>query len=339
MKRSFLTLTMVLACAMFLAVCTVQFGHAADTPDPKTSAVLNAAGASPGGVGFVLLTGISKFVKQSFPRVEITVVPGGFVGNLMRVNKGEMDMAATTTSLALMAENKEPPYDKEDVSHVRSLFSTQNPFNFFAIVRKDLEANTLKELFEKKLPVKLCTLNKGTAAELVWRNVFLSQGVSWEDVSDKWGGSVSFVTWADAVNLVKDGHADGILAVGASKIGWAMDLSHARDVKILKWDEDLFELVRDRFGLLTGKIAKGSYHGIDEDIVVPYTPCEVIIRESIPDDVVTAILTAMYEHADDYAKYHTSFADFVKENMATGIKLPLHPAAKKFFESHDIPIR
>ena len=328
-------LSAMIFAVLFLLVSSVS---AADKPDPKTSAVLKAAGGSPGGVGFVILTGLSKVVSESYPRIEVTVVPGGFVGNLMRTSVGELDIAVTTISLAAMGEKKAPPYDKEDLSNVRALMSAQNKFNFFAVVRKDLEADSIGDLFTKKLPVKFATLHKGTATELVWGSILKSQGIGWEDIKSQWGGNVSFVSWADGVNLVKDGHADGILAVGSNKIGWLLELSHARDLKMLKWDPEILDYAMDNFGLLEGKIPAGTYVGIEEDVVVPYTPCEFVINKGVPDNVVKAILTGAFENAEMFSKHHPSLSEFTADGMAKGLRIPLHPAAEAFYKEHSIPL-
>jgi uncharacterized protein len=311
----------------------------AGEPDAKYQAVLKAPGASPGGVGFVLLSAMSKVVKNKFERLEVTVVPGGFVGNIQRVNAGESDLGATTVSLAAMAGGGIPPYDKGKLDAVKALYNVQNEFNFFAIVRQDLKVDSIGDIFKKKLPVRFATLNKGTATELVWRSIFESQGVSWRDISKKWGGSVSFVRWADAVNLVKDGHADGILAVGSKKIGWAMDLANARDIKILTWDKEFLDLAKGKFGLTLGKINAGTYPGVEADVVVPFTPCQVVVNAKVDDMAVTAMLTALADGAADYAKFHPALANFKAEGMAKNLQLPLHPAAKAFYDKRGIPTK
>lgn len=314
-------------------------GHTFDRPDPKTSAVLKALGASPGGVGFVLLTALAKVAKDSYPRMDITVVPGGFVGNIPRVDKGEADLAATTVSLCAMAENKEDPFQTQQIRNAMALLNVQNPFNFFVIVRKDLPIDTVGEFFTKKLPVKLCTLHKGTATELVYRAILAAKGMSWGDIADKWKGSVSFVSWADGVNLVKDGHADGILAVGSGKIGWAMDLAHAREVKVLKWDQDLLQMVEQKFGLNTGILPANTFPGVDKDVTVPFTPCQVIVNRRVPNNVVHALLTAMQEREKEYASTHSGLAGFKAKNMAKNLKLPLHPGALEYFKAHNLPMK
>lgn len=326
----------LLVCVLFFAAGLLipPDGHAAG-PDPKMSAVLKAGGGAVGGVGYMVMTGMSKVVKSAFPRIDITVVPGGWVGNLFRVNSGEMDIGSTTTAMCSLAAAKKAPFDK-DLPNIRSLYSTQDRLYYFAIVSNDVPVDSLRELFQKKPAIRLCTINKGTTTELMWRNVFESQGVTWEDIP-KWGGKMNFVAWGDAVNLVKDGHADGILAVGVRKIGWAMDLVNARKMKILKWDDELLDMLNKKFGFGQDDIPANTYPGITESIMCPTDSGAVIVNSKVPDKVVEAVLTALADNAKSYQSHHAALANFKAEGMAKGLMLPLHPAALKFYKSRNIP--
>jgi len=320
---------------LFFAI-TLVFSSAtlAAGPSKNTSAVLKAGGGAVGGVGFMVMAGMSKIVKDDYKRMEFTVVPGGWVGNLPRTNTGEMDLASTTVAMCALASAQKAPFP-DPLPNIRALYSTQDLLQYFAIVTKEVPVDSLRDLFDKKPAIKLCTINKGTTTEMMWRNVFESQGASWEAV-EKWGGKMNFVAWGDAVNLVKDGHADGILAVGAASIGWALDLTNSRAMKILKWDDEMLGMLNKQFGFGKGIIPGKTYPGIDNDIVCPADAGEIIVNAKVSDDVVTAILTALADNADKYAKYHKGLADFTAKGMAKSLQLPLHPAALKFYKSRGI---
>lgn len=330
-------LTVLIVETVLLVCMGVMFsttGMAAG-PDPKkTSAVLKAGGGAVGGIGYMVMTGMSKVVRGVYPKIDITVVPGGWVGNLFRTNSGEMDIASTTTAMCSLAKAKRAPFDKP-LPNVRSLYSTQDRLYYFAIVRKDVPVNSLKDLFEKKPAIRLCTIQKGTTTELMWRNVFLSQGVTWDDVP-KWGGKMNFVAWGDGVNLVKDGHADGILAVGVKKIGWAMDLVNAREMKILKWDDDLLGMLNKKFGFGRDAIPANTYPGITDATVCPTDSGSVIVNSKVSDKVVEAVLTSLADNDGDYRGHHKALANFKADGMAKTLALPLHPAAEKFYKSRNI---
>jgi len=334
MKRRvvFLSLFFVIFFAMTLVFSSATL---AAGPSKKISAVLKAGGGAVGGIGYMVMTGMSKVVKDEYKRMDITVVPGGWVGNLPRTNKGELDIASTTVAMCSLAAAQKAPFDKP-LPNVKAFYSTQDRLFYFAIVRKETPVNSVGELFEKKPAIKLTCLAKGTTTELMWRNIFASQGYTWADLG-KWGGKMNHVAWGDAVNLVKDGHADGILAVGVKKIGWAMDLTNSRAMKILKWDDKFFDILNKKFGFGKGAIPGKTYPGIDEDTVCPADSGEVIVGANVSDEIVTAVLTALADNADKYSKHHNALSNFTAKGMAKTLKLPLHPAALKFYQSRGIP--
>ena len=324
------------ACFLFffigLCLCLAGNSIAAD-PDPKkVSAVLKAGGGTVGGVGYVMMTGMSKVVKDAYSRMDITVVPGGWVGNIPRVDKGELDLAHTTIAAASMAKLvKNPPFSKP-VKNARSIFATQEQLLYVALVRKDFPVDTLEDIFKKKVPARLCTLAKGNLTELMWRQYFLYHKTSWEDVSEKLGGKMNFIAWADGVNLIKDGHADGILAVLSGKIGWAMELTTARPMKILKFTEADLNYMSQTFGFGRATIPANTYTGITKDAVCPTDSGMTIASSRVDDQNIHAILAALHNGADKYSKYHAALVNFKANGMCKGMPLPLHKAAEKFYK-------
>jgi uncharacterized protein len=321
---------------LIVTVSLVLSGSAISTaadPDPKkVSAVLKAGGGTVGGVGFVMMTGMSKVVKDAYPRLDISVVPGGWVGNIPRVDKGELDLAHTTIAAASMAKLVKPPFEKP-LKNANSIFATQERLFYAAFVRKDFPVDTLEGIFTKKVPARLCTLALGNLTELMWRQFFLYHKTSWEDVSSKLGGKMNFVTWGDAVNLIKDGHADGILAVGTEKIGWALELTSSRDMKILKFTEADLNYMSKTFGFGRGTIKANTYSKITEDVICPTDSGMAIANSGLEDTVVEAILAALWNGADKYSKYHAGLANFKAQGMCKGMPLPLHKAAEKFYKA------
>ncbi len=314
------------------ALLLTGVSSAAD-PDPKkVSAVLKAGGGTVGGVGFVMMTGMSKVVKDAYPRLDISVVPGGWVGNIPRVDKGELDVAHTTIAAASMAKLVKPPFDKP-LKKANSIFATQERLFYAAFVRQDFPVDSLEDIFKKKVPARLCTLALGNLTELMWRQFFLYHKTSWEDVSSKLGGKMNFVTWGDAVNLIKDGHADGILAVGTEKIGWALELTASRDMKILKFTETDLNYMSKTFGFGRGTIKANTYSKITEDRICPTDSGMTIANSGLEDTAVEAILAALWNGADKYSKYHAGLANFKAQGMCKGMPLPLHKAAEKFYKA------
>lgn len=321
MKRTVLALTLVAALMCLGATASGAAG---------VSAVMRAGGGAVGGAGFVMLTGVSKIVGTAYPKISITVVPGGWVGNIARVNSGELDMASTANTLCGLAEKGEKPLNKP-VPNVRALFNVQDTMYYFMFARKDFPANSVEEIIKKKMPVRVCTLSPGSVTEMQFKNALAVRGVSWNDIK-KWGGKVNFVKWGDAVNLVKDNHADLICAAALGKAGWAMELATVRDMKVLKWSPELLKAINERTGTRTAKMPGGLYKGIDYTADCPASSGEIIINAKVPDKVAYAIVKSMAEGEKTYRGHHAAFKSFSAKGMAKGLFLPIHPGALKYYK-------
>mgnify|MGYP005845865339 CR=1 FL=1 len=328
-RRDFLRLMGVFGGGLLL---DLHLAWALEKIDPtKVSAVLKAGGGTVGGIGYVEMTGVAKVTGDAYPKIQITVVPGGWIGNIPRTNKGELDLASTTKVMTQLAVQRKGAFT-DPYPNVKGLMNVQDEYQFVAVVRKDFPAKTVGEIVRKKIPARLSTLAKGNATEWIWRTAFEELGASWEDL-EKWGGKMNHVAWADAVNLVKDGHADGILAVVTGRIGWMMDLATARDVKWLHWDKDLKDMLIKKYGFEDGVLPAGLFRGLDEPVPAPTDGGVVIVRADLEKEVAYAIARAVSEGAEKFKTYHAALEKFTPKNMAkrTG-GFPLHEGARIYYQ-------
>lgn len=297
----------------------------------KVSATLRAGGGTVGGIGYVEMTGFAKTVGDAYPAVKISVVPGGWIGNIPRTNKGELDLASTTRIMTKLAVQKQGAFT-QDYPNVRSIMNVQDEYQFIAVVRKDIPATTVADIVKQKMPLKLTTLARGNATEWIWRTAFEEMGGSWDKLGD-WGGKMSHVAWADGVNLIKDGHADGILAVVTGKIGWLVELTTVRDMKFLPWDQDLLDHLTKKYGFVQATLPAGEFRGQSEPVKAPSDGGVFVARADLPKEVVYACLKAVAENSAKFKTFHAALAPFKPEAMSEHLGgFPLHDGARMFYQ-------
>jgi hypothetical protein len=331
-RRDFMR-TMGAAGAGLLAsrLVTPARGEAAAIDPTKVSANLRAGGGTVGGIGYVQITGFAKTAGDTYPDVKINVVPGGWIGNIPRTNKGELDLASTTRIMTKLAVAKQGAFT-ESYSNVRSIMNVQDQYQFIAVVRKDAPVSTVADIVKNKAPLRLTTLARGNATEWIWRTAFEEMGGGWEQLT-QWGGKMSHVTWPDGVNLIKDGHADGILAVVTGKIGWLVELTTARDMKFLTWDQDLLDHLTKKYGFVQATLPAGEFRGQAEPVKAPSDGGVFIVRADLAKDVVYASLRAVAEHADKFKTFHPALAGFKPADMAKDLGgFPLHQGAELLYK-------
>lgn len=314
--------------AALVVVSMMAAGNAFAGPEVK--ATLQAVGGAPGGTGHIVLIGMDKIVKKAHPSIDMTLIPGAFVGNISRVNSGDSDLASTASILCYLAEKQVEPMNIS-VPDVRSLFNIQDMVYFVVFARKDLPVDSIDELIEKKYPLRVCALAKGSVGELAFRTALSYKNATWDDIR-KWGGKVNHVGWGDAVSLVKDGHADAIFLGAIKKQGFVMELAQARDMKFLKWGKGFLDFMNKNMGCPVHTFPGGMFKGIDYDVVCPTFTTEIIINSKVSDEVAYAIVKAMAEGAADYRSFHAALSDFTAQGMPKDIYLPMHPGAAKYYK-------
>ena len=75
------------------------------------------------------------------------------------------------------------------------------------LVREENPIASIEEIKEKKIPIRLLTAPRASSPSVAAERMLAEYGITLEDIRS-WGGKVSYVSYAEASSLIKDGHAD-----------------------------------------------------------------------------------------------------------------------------------
>jgi TRAP transporter TAXI family solute receptor len=93
------------------------------------------------------------------------------------------------------------------------------------------------------------------------------------------------------------------------------------------------ELVKNNPYYSKTTIPGGMYRGTDQDVETFGIMATFVSSASVPDEVVYAVTSAVFENFEDFQKLHPAFANLKKEDMVTqGLSAPLHPGAEKYYK-------
>ena len=284
-----------------------------------------------GGNWFVLGGAISSYFSKAGMNTSSST--GGGVSNVMNVDRGKADLGFTVGSL-LGAATKGKGVFKKPISNAVVLSNLYPQITYF-IARKDfVEENNIKTL-KDALAVKslrIASLKPGTSSEFVVSSLLdLGYGMDWKSIKEG-GGQVQFASYSDGAGLISDNHID-MFAFSVGKIASIiMNIESQTDIVILPVDDNALQALSDAYGTGTHYIEPGIYKSVTSNIptVGDYTVC--IVRKDMPDDVVKKMAATLLENKDNLA---TTIKDFEAFNATSAVakKLPMHPAAKAFFEA------
>ncbi len=284
-----------------------------------------------GGNWFVLGGAISSYFSKADMNTSSST--GGGVSNVVNVDRKKADLGFTVGSL-LGAATKGKGKFKKPVENAVLLANLYPQITYF-IARKDfVEENNIKTLKDALAVEKLriASLKPGTSSEFVVSSLLdLGYGTDWKKIKSN-GGKVEFASYSDGAGLIADNHID-MFAFSVGKIASIiMNIESQTDIVILPVDDNALAALSDAYGTGTHYVEPGIYKSVKEKVptVGDFTVC--VVRKDLSDDVVSKMAATILSNKDNLATTIKDFSSFTAES-AVAKKLPMHPAAKAYFES------
>lgn len=254
--------------------------------------------------------------------VHVQVLPGAGIANVKAVQAGKADIGFGNSISTVDGVAGRAPFDAKatNVCNVASLY----PQYFQVVANADAGINSLADL--KGKPVALQP--KGNTAEFISLQALEVYGMKPSDL-----GRVSYVSYTDAVSLMKDNNAQAFTlgtTVPASSI---MDLASARDIKLIDIPDDKFQAMRKlNPGYTKLVIPAGSYPKQGKDVQTIGYATHVIARCDLDPDVVYKVLKGMVDNKKDLAAVANAMAGTTTKMMAEDIGVPMHKGALRYYK-------
>lgn len=254
--------------------------------------------------------------------VKVQVLPGAGIANVKAIQAGKADLGfANSISTVDGVAGREPFTEKTtNVCNVATLY----PQFFQVVANADSGVNSLADLKGKGLAVQ----PKGNTAEFISQQVLQVYGMKYEDM-----GRVSYVSYTDAVSLMKDNNAQAFTLGTTVPASAIMDLASARDVKIVAIPDDKFQAMRKlNPGYTKLVIPAGSYPKQTADVQTIGYATHVIARCDLDAEVVYKVLKGMVDNKADLTAIAKAMSGTTPKMMAEDIGVPLHKGAMKFYK-------
>jgi TRAP transporter TAXI family solute receptor len=298
-------------------------------PTSAAEKMLTITSGPMGGDWYSLGGVFGELAKEAMPGTVVTTTTGGAVENLPKINAGQADLGLTMAKLyheALAGTVSFASRGKEE--NVRAVaFLANIPMSFF-LVREDNPLASIEEIKTRKVKLRLLTSKKGSSPALAAELMLAKYGITFDEIK-AWGGSVSFVSYAEAADLIKDGHADAWVGPMVSGI---MQLTTTVKMKMLPIAPPVLDRLRDEDHYVKITLPKGKYYFVKADTPHMAEAVILIVRRDLPDDTVYALTKAVLEHPDRVRAVHQTYAAFDPATAWQNLGGPLHPAAEKCYK-------
>jgi TRAP transporter TAXI family solute receptor len=318
--RIYMSRVKTIAKTMLIAATVATFSVAAQAEEFILST------GTPGGSWYPLGGAIASIMQKSDPSLSITVKPGAGVANVIGVSVGKFPISFANTISTVDAIKGKAPY-KKPVSNVCNIGTLYTQW-FQIIARVDANIKSVADLKGKKLT----TQPNGNTGEFLARQLLKAVDLSYNDLDN-----VSYVSYNDSVNQMKDGHADVFVLGTALPAGAVMDLAASRKIEIVPVTDEIFNFFKSQnSAFLKRTIKVGAYPGLTKDAAAITYGTHIIVACDYSDKVVTQMLTAIADNLDSLSAVNKSMSTLTLADMASDIGVPQHKAAAAFYKERGV---
>ena len=277
----------------------------------------------PQGGSWIPLGGALKHMWEgAIPGLQIQQQPGAGIANIRGVDEGKAQIGFANSATTVDGLEGRAPYPKKvtKVCQVANLY----PQYFQVVALSDANIHSFADLKGKTL----VTQPKGNTSEILTGDVLKINGMSYQSLN-----KVNFqASYTDAVDMMKDGHAQVFTLGTTAPASAIMDLASARDVVMVPVDDKtMAALKKENAGYNKLTIKAGTYPKQDKDVpAIGYTT-HIVAACDLPEDVVYKMTKAMATHVDDMAAVVKPIAGLTAKDMAVDIGVPFHKGAARYY--------
>ncbi|HEY5633143.1 MAG TPA: TAXI family TRAP transporter solute-binding subunit [Burkholderiaceae bacterium] len=254
--------------------------------------------------------------------LKVQVLPGAGIANVKAVQGGKADLGFANSISTVDGVAGRAPFDAKatNVCNVGTLY----PQYFQVVANADAGISSLGDIKGKGLAVQ----PKGNTAEFISQQALQVYGLKYADM-----GRVSYVSYTDAVSLMKDNNAQMFTLGTTVPASAIMDLASARDIKIVGIPDDKFQAMRKlNPGYTKLVIPAGSYPKQAQDVQTIGYATHVIARCDLDEAVVYKVLKGMVDNKADLTAIAKAMGATTPKMMAEDIGVPMHKGAVRYYK-------
>jgi len=249
---------------------------------------------------------------------------GGSIANINAMRAGDMDMGVAQSDWQYHAYNGTSQFEEQGpFEDLRAVFSVHGePFNVIARVDSGIE--TFADLQGKRVNVG----NPGSGQRATMDVVLNAMGWSIDDFA-----LASELQSAEQAAALGDNNVDAIIFTVGHPNGSIQEATTTVDAKLIPVDTAEIEaLVEERPYYAWATVPGGMYRGTDEDVRTFGVKATFVAPASVEDDVVYAVVKAVFDNFERFKSLHPAFANLQEEEMISdGLSAPLHEGAARYY--------
>ncbi|HCM91541.1 MAG TPA: C4-dicarboxylate ABC transporter substrate-binding protein [Lachnospiraceae bacterium] len=219
-------------------------------------------------------------------------------------------------------------------------FETDGPCRDFrvlgALYAETVQLITMKKDIKSVSDLKGKSVSIGAPGSGVYFNamdVLEGAGLTVDDIKPQ------YQSFDDSKEALKDGQIDAAFIVAGAPTSAITELATTNGVFLIPIEGKLRD---DIMGLCPYyaplEIPANTYPGQNDPIETITIKATLIVDAKLDDDMVYDLTAAIFDHTEEISKENAKGEELSIENATSGITIPFHIGAARYFEEHGVPV-
>jgi len=328
-KRSFLltaalllTMSLVTACGGGGNAGGSQGGGQAGSNDP--SQLVIATGGT-GGTYYPLGGGMADLITKNAGVTATAQTTGASAENMRLIRDKKADIAFTQSDIAEYASKGSNMFQQDGkIDSFQAIGALYNE-TIQIVVAGNSNINTVADLKGKRVSVGA----PGSGTEMNAQQILEAYGLKFEDLQ------LQRLSFADSAKAIQDGQLDAAFQTAGTPTAAITELAATTGVKIIPIDADKIDALIAKYPFYVKTTVPGNtYTTVSDDITTVSVKSMLVVRADLSEDLVYKVTKAIFENTDKLG--HAKAKEIKLETALSGVSLPVHPGAKKFFDEKGV---
>jgi hypothetical protein len=316
---------LVLVLVVVLAVAVAVPAVAQWKPEVK---FLKIGVSSAGGDWFRAGAKFATMLPAALPEVSATTVIGGGVVNVSRIGKGENQIAFALTPYPEQGFKGEGKYP-QPIKNLRLVASNLGRTVVIAlVVLKDSPIKTLQDLKGKRI----------VAGDRGWGTTELAEALMGAagmapDRFKAEGGTISYTSITDRSKALQDRNVDAIFVPAQVPYPDLMVVQQAQGLRVIPFPAELVDKTMAMVpGVIKGKVPKGLYGVVDQEIPSPGFLQQLIVDAGLSDELVYRVTKLWWERIKEIHEIAPGLDQADVRMAMEHATIPFHPGALRYYK-------
>jgi TRAP transporter TAXI family solute receptor len=286
---------------------------------------IKVATAGRAGVWALIGSRVADAIQKDMPSIRASVTGGGGRTNPTSVDKGEKDFGISYADLCYSATQGAAPYEyaHKNIRHLGTVYIGYATM----VVLKDSDIQSVSDLADKKIsPSKA-----GFGSEVFMRRLLPFYDLSYDRIKKK-GGTVNYLGYADAIEMMKDGNLDFTISLTPPGHPQFSDLAVTKGIRLLPIKMDVMEAFAKKYpGNFIKDMPKNPYQGVEGGFPIMASATILICNASLSDELVYRATKAIWQGVPEWRKTVASIRESDVKGALLGNQIAIHPGAEKYY--------